>query len=159
MPGAFNLKTPRDLLAKLQRDLGRMREAPAHTDHTFNFFVTAEHLLDWLHPGDARKKQRAALRRGEVLLQVVSHIASGAKHFDQLSTHHTTVKGTIRRRAGYFGSGYFASNPFGAPYYGRRLLVVELAGDAKAALGPRIDALSLAEQVFAYWSAPGHVPE
>ena len=39
-------ETATDLLAKLARELGRMSESPADADVAFNFFVTAEHLLD-----------------------------------------------------------------------------------------------------------------
>lgn len=28
-----------------------MRQDPVNVDHAFNFFTTAEHMLDWLYPG------------------------------------------------------------------------------------------------------------
>ena len=72
MAGSFDLSTPRQLLAKLSRELDRLRTAPNDVDHAFNFFVTAEHMLDWLHPGNKGKARREAIRKGEVMLQVVS---------------------------------------------------------------------------------------
>lgn len=156
MPGVFDLTSPRDLLAKLSRELSRLRAAPNDIDHTFNFFVTAEHLLDWLHPGNTGKAQREAARNTEVLLQLVSHLASGAKHFDHLSPHHQAVADTGRRRS-------VLPNPIlrlltvGA-LYGRGPLGVALTGHAATTLGNWISALTLAERVHAYWTTPGRIP-
>lgn len=48
MTGVFGLTAPGELLAKLSRELNRLRTAPNDVDHAFNFFVTAEHIFDWL---------------------------------------------------------------------------------------------------------------
>ena len=64
LAGIFDLKTPKDLLEKLGRDLERLRAAPNDTDHAFNFFVTAEHMPDWLHPGNKGKRDRERKRQG-----------------------------------------------------------------------------------------------
>jgi hypothetical protein len=68
MVGAFDLSTPRPLLAKLSRELDRLQAAPNDVDHAFNFFVTAEHMLDWLHPGHSgkAKARREDIRKSEV---------------------------------------------------------------------------------------------
>jgi hypothetical protein len=63
MPGVFELRSPADLLAKLGRELERLRTAPNDVDHAFNFFVTAEHMLDWLHPGNKGKARRLRFER------------------------------------------------------------------------------------------------
>jgi len=51
MKGLFQLQTARDLLAKLGHDYERLRNSPNDAYVAFDFFVTAEHILDWLHPG------------------------------------------------------------------------------------------------------------
>jgi hypothetical protein len=79
--GVFQLKTPVDLYYKLDRELQRLREAPDDPDIAFNFFVTAWHILDWLHPGREGEPQRKRLREGSPLLRLMSHLANGAKHF------------------------------------------------------------------------------
>src|SRR5207244_6451318 len=83
--------TPRELLAKLGRELERLRAAPNDVEHAFNFFVTAEQLPDWLHAGNQGAPRRKAMRDSEVVLQLVSDLASGAKQFDHLSEHHQTA--------------------------------------------------------------------
>ena len=57
-PGVFGLKTPADLLQKMARELARLRDDPDNVDHAFNFFVTAEHMLDWLFPGEEHRATR-----------------------------------------------------------------------------------------------------
>jgi len=111
MAGIFDLTRSSDLLQKLGRELGRLQAAPDDVDHAFNFFVTAEHLLDWLHPGDRGKYQRKHTRDAGPMLQVVSHIANGAKHFDRLKKHHQSVASTTHQGS-YFADGYFARGYF-----------------------------------------------
>ena len=142
MPGIFELKSASDLLAKLGRELERLRAQPNDSDHAFNFFVTAEHMLDWKYPGSVNRRHREAERK-DPLLQLVSHIASGAKHFDNLSDHHRSVAvaGLIVRHP----------NPMMRRIFPDQLAVVA-GGSAGEALGDsRITALVLAERVYAYW--------
>lgn len=157
MPGIFDLTTPADLLLKLGRELERIRSAPDDADHVFNFFVTAEHILDWTHPGDAGKPQRKELRSTDPLLGLVSHIANGAKHFDRLKSHHASIQGTSRR-GGYFARGYFARGFFSRGYFAESTLTVALTGEAAKTFGLSISALDLAERVYSYWAAPGKIP-
>ena len=85
------LKTPRDLLRKMEHDHARMESEPSNEYAAFDFFVTAEHMLDWIHPGRNNKKVRESVRDSEVLLQVTSHIANGAKHFEATDSCHKSV--------------------------------------------------------------------
>lgn len=143
MPGIFGLLTPTDLLAKLGRELDRLRAAPNDIDHAFNFFVTAEHMLDWTYPDPTGKAKRKSLRENEPLLQLVSHLASGAKHFDNLSEHHQSVidTGIKHRHPSLMRQRMFPSQ-----------LCIIAGGDAGAALGgSKITALALAERVYGYW--------
>ena len=52
LKGLFSLRTPRDLIGKLEHDFNRLRTAdPASVEAqhaAFAFFVTAEHLPDSL---------------------------------------------------------------------------------------------------------------
>jgi hypothetical protein len=64
MIGIFDLIEPRHLFEKLGRELERLRSKPDDVDHAFNFFTTAEHMPDWLHPGYTKeaKSQRETKR-------------------------------------------------------------------------------------------------
>ena len=59
MKGIFELNTSRDLLEKLRFDVRQLENDPTNTYLAFNFFVTAEHMKDWLYPGKANKKARS----------------------------------------------------------------------------------------------------
>ena len=108
----------------------------------FDFFVTAEHLVDWHIPND-RQGQRA-LRESETILQVVSHIANGVKHFRATAPQHTSVADV--RRDNYADEGYADTG------YCGDVLTVELSPDEAALLGfQHIEAYQLALRVFAYW--------
>lgn len=90
--GFSTLATPADLLEKLKHDLSRIRQNLTHPYAAFDFFVTAEHLLDWKYPdtgGQWNKDNRTLLRTTTPLLRVVSHLANGAKHFK--ATRHKSV--------------------------------------------------------------------
>ena len=132
-----------------------MRAAPHDADHAFNFFVTAEALVDWLHPGD--RAQQKVLRASEPLLQAISHLASSAKHFDQLSRHHQSVGQTNLAGAPPPLLMYSLSNFPDHPIRGLHLRV-SLAGAAAAAFGQSVDAIELAERVLVFWSSPGKLP-
>jgi hypothetical protein len=60
----------------------------------FDFFVTADHMLDWILPdyaGQSQAQARKLRREGNRLLQVASHLGNGAKHFRVTARHHTAV--------------------------------------------------------------------
>jgi hypothetical protein len=156
MGGIFDLADPKDLLAKLGRELDRLRADPDDVDHAFNFFTTAEHMLDWLYPGNAGDSQRKHLRSSEPILATVSHLASGAKHFDKLSSHHKSVHGT-KREGGFCAKGFWASGSWAKGFWAEPRLTISLSGAAANDLGATITALALAEKVYAYWSVPGRV--
>lgn len=159
MAGAFDLSRPSDLLAKLQRELDRLRQQPENGDHAFNLFVTAEHMLDWLHPGQdpTARQARETLRSSDPLVELAAHLANGSKHFDKLSSRHRSVKAT-ERRGGWFAPSYNPRGWFGRGYFAEERLVVSLDGAAEARYGSEATALFLAEEVVKYWSVPGRVP-
>jgi hypothetical protein len=151
MPGIFTLHTVADLLAKLQHDHGRLHRAADDAFAAFDFFVTAEHLPEWMDP------PRPDLRQSDPLLQVVSHIASGAKHFEVSDKRHRSVAAS-GRQGRYWPARYFPRRYWGK-YWGVDTLYVELDGDAAAMLGPRVSAVKLADKVLDFWTARlGHTP-
>ena len=117
---------------------GRMDDEYA----AFDFFVTAEHLVDWYLPDN--EKARNKLRQSETLLQVVSHIASGAKHFRATRGQHTSVEDL--RRESYGDEGYVETG-----YWGD-VLFVDIAPSQAQVLGfQHIEAYQLALRVVSYW--------
>lgn len=142
--GFGSLKTPRDLVSKLEHDLRRIKEDPEDQYAAFDFFVTAEHIVDWCHP--ANRQGREDLRASSPLLRITSHIANGAKHFETTAKRHcsvTDVEVFHWVKPGYVEAGY-AEEP----------LVVQLSPDEASQLGRnRIDLPSLAQLVFEFWDA------
>ena len=150
MKGIFELNTPKDLLEKLRFDLHQLEKDPTNTYLAFNFFVTAEHMKDWLYPGKANKAGRESLENSSILLQVCSHVANGAKHFQVEAKHHSSVAATDKA-GGYWGSRYWASNYWPRRYFAKGRLTITLQGDAEQQLGSSIGALELAHRVIEFW--------
>ncbi len=64
--GFFELATPPDLLKKLRHDLSRVQQNLTDSYAAFDFFVTAEHILDWKYPdtgGNVNMQRRTTLRK------------------------------------------------------------------------------------------------
>jgi hypothetical protein len=143
MKGIFSLNTHIDLFGKLEREFEAMQRDPLNQDTAINFFITAEHMLDWLYPGDKNKKLRKEIRDGEVLLQLTSHLASNAKHFQAEAKQHKSVAETGQN--GYFARGYFKEGYF--PEW----LFVGLTDEVAAQLGKSIRVDDLAKRVLEFW--------
>lgn len=148
MRGLFELRKVGDLLAKLRHDHQRLQQAPNDAYVAFDFFVTAEHMLDWLYPGSSGRNQRSAERNSQLILQVVSHLATGAKHMVPEDSRHTSV-----RQASMIPSVYGHAQ-YGTGRYGADHLIIHLDGAAASQLGPSITPLDLAARVLEYWQ--GH---
>lgn len=140
--GFAELRVPRDLVKKLQYDLDRVLKSPKDHYAAFDFFVTAEHIPDWIHPDDqeARKK----IRSGSSLLRITSHLANGVKHFEAKAAHHQSVVDVKMSRyveAGYSEEGYF-EDP----------LIVYLTAKEQSDLGKNnIEVTDLARRVYEFW--------
>jgi hypothetical protein len=140
--GLFELQKPADLVRKLQHDLGRIADSPQDQYAAFDFFVTAEHILDWVHPHD--KAARESLRSGNPLLRITSHLANGGKHFQARAAHHQSVTGTEKDR--YVEEGYVEEGCFDEP------LVVHLSDNEAKEIGSQhIKVLDLAHKVVDFW--------
>jgi hypothetical protein len=139
----ISLTEPRHLLEKLEHDYERLVNAgdPIGREAqyaAFDFFVTAEHLCDWqkhTKPG-TRLTQLRDYPDGAL----VSHLASGAKHFRADDPRHVAANGT-RVSGAFFGRGYF-----GGSYFGQAQLVIDLQDGSTATV------LDVAARVLAHWS-------
>lgn len=147
MKGFAQLQGPADLLAKLVHDFERVRAAPDDTYAAFDFFVTAEHMVDWLIPDSLEVKQwsaRKAKRESSELLKITSHIANGAKHFQALADHHRCVA-ELKQENGGFDAHSFSSNSFSSASFQMHGLNIRLE------TGSVVHVLALAEDVLSYW--------
>ena len=157
MHGFFELKTPTDLLHKLEREYERWKSDPSNVDLAWNFFVTAEHLPDWLgrtHSGspllggDGINK----FRTDRPFLRICSHLANGGKHLVPRPDQHTSVDHTVREMTGFVEpgfveKGFFAEEP---------ALRVYLTPNELTALGrdtADVDALWLTDRIMEFWQA------
>lgn len=145
MRGIGQLGTPRDLLTKLTHDFARVNSSPSDTYAAFDFFVTAEHMVDWVLPGYGNRQAQAALRSSSPLLQVISHIASGSKHFVAEASHHHHVQHVDSP------PGAFHSEAFDPHASQTDALFVTLEGAAAAALGQQILVIDLAKKALGFW--------
>jgi hypothetical protein len=136
--GFFALRTPRDLLAKLEADHARLHRAdPTSVEAqyaAFDFFVTAEHLADWVAEVTNVSKTKLRSYPDGAL---VSHIANGAKHFRVDTGRHSTAKDT-RATVGAFQSNF-------QPGFTVSILIIELENGAKERV------LEVADRVLRHW--------
>jgi hypothetical protein len=144
--GFAELRVPRDLVKKLKYELDRILESPQDqyaAYAAFNFFVTAEHIVDWIHPDD--RKARKDVRSSSPLLRITSHLANGIKHFEAKAAHHQSVANVEKLRyveAGYAEEGYF-EDP----------LIIHLTTEEQGFFGQSsIEVAALAKKVYEYWN-------
>jgi len=139
MDGLFSLRTPQDLLAKLEHDFGRLEKAdptrPEAQYAAYDFFVTALHLADWQHKavGGSLASHRAYPEG-----PLVTHLGNGAKHFRVDTARHRTVADT--GSAGFFDPAFFDPAAFD---------VVRLVVDLED--GSTVDVMDIALRVLAHW--------
>lgn len=148
MPGIFQLRNAADLREKLRRDLAKLKAEPLDADAAFNFFVTAEHMLDWAHPGRAGKDGRTKAKQDSTLLRVCSHLANGAKHFEVEARQHDSISATNTVESIITILDIHSLTP---PFSLSPKLVVKLKGQAATELGSTIGAVVLAERVMEHW--------
>lgn len=151
MEGFFEMTTPTHLLQKLEREYEAWRQEPLNTDRAWNFFITAEHLPDWL----ARTASQSlgglkitAFKRQTPLLRICSHLANGGKHFRHSTAQHTSVAST-RQQKGWASPGWVSSGCATTP-----ALMVDLTPEEQQAFSSAeasIEALNLAADVLAFW--------
>jgi hypothetical protein len=145
MRGIGQLDTPQHLLAKLRRDFERVNSDPSDTSAAFDFFVTAEHMVDWVLPGYSNKEARKLLRESSSLLQAVSHVATGSKHFVAEAKHHQHVQHVDAP------PGAFDSRAFDPHAFYTNALFVTFDGPAADSLGDEMLVVDLAKQTLLFW--------
>jgi hypothetical protein len=132
----FELRTAGDLFRKIEDDLKAMEASPGDARLAFNFFVTIEHLPDWLGRRDLVKKT--------CLLRIISHLANGAKHFVLDNSRHNSVKNAE-------GSGYVEPDYMESGYF-EESLDVRLSADEATEMGVEvIDTVSLGQKAVQFW--------
>lgn len=135
MKGIFSLKTPEALIKKLFTDYELFAKKPSDPYLAFNFFITAEHIPDWI--GDK------SLKKSNAILRICSHIANGAKHFEV--NRHNSVTNT--EKVLYVDSGYVEEGYFEEP------LMIYLSADEAKELGfEYCEAIKVAELVRNFWA-------
>jgi hypothetical protein len=141
--GFFDLQTPQDLLQKLRRDFGRLKESPVDSYAAFDFFVTAYHMLEWRYRDRNKPDERTQTykKKENWFLPVCRQLANGAKHFQASGG---SVKDT-NVHDGAFDEA-FDSHAFDVSE-----LRVELDWEAAREFGPSIGVLKLAEKVLHFW--------
>jgi hypothetical protein len=152
MEGFFEMTTPAHLLQKLEREYEGWRQEPVNTDRAWNFFVTAEHLPDWLARTGPRLPKGFSYKKFKQensLLRICSHLANGGKHFRPTEEHKSVA--STHERPGFFEPGAFIEGFFESP-----ALMVDLTPGEQQALSSAeasIEALNLAADVLAFWQA------
>jgi hypothetical protein len=145
--GFGELKTPRDLVKKLEHDFERIRSTPQDQYAAFDFFVTAEHIVDWIYPTDKKKREE---QRALPLLGLISHIANGAKHFEATAKHHDFVTDVEKSR--YVEADYVEEDYFDDP------LLIHLSSKHQEYFGTScIEVITFAAKVLQYWRE--HAPK
>jgi hypothetical protein len=146
MKGFFTLQTPEDLLRKLEREYARLQADPTDVDCAWNFFVTAEHLPDWLSQGTGQLPTGEKLKdfkEGCLLTRICSHLANGGKHFAPFP-YHDSVSAIVHDSV--FEPGVYEPGLF------EEWLSVHLTPHEVAAFGQAtVDVRKLAGEVLAFW--------
>lgn len=145
MEGFFDLQTPEHLLHKLEWEYTQWQDHPLNTYRAWNFFVTAEHLPDWIARTGPRIPKGFSIndfKQEKSLLRICSHLANGGKHF-RPKDEHTSVAST-RQQPGWVPPGWVELPA----------LMVDLTPNEQRALSSpsaSIEAFSLATDVLAFW--------
>jgi hypothetical protein len=127
-----------------------LKESPIDSYAALDFFVTAYQMLNWLHPGGSNKAKRKQMERDSNLLQIISHLANGSKHFQATHPQHVSVKDTNVKISG------FDPNSFDSKVFDVGELRVELDGEAAREFGASIGVLELADQTVHFWEEHVH---
>jgi hypothetical protein len=157
MKGLFGLKTPKGLLQKLEREYAKLQANRIDEDTAWTFFVTADHLPDWLARTDPKSSGGDNInefKRGHPVTRVCENLANGARHFrpnvrpkDKLNI---SVLGTGCEMTGYVEDGYYAEEPT-LPVYLTSPEVVEFQKAGIRYARAKIEVPWLATHVLAFW--------
>lgn len=105
----LELRTPRDMLEKARREHTR-RTAAFDIDHVFNFFVTANHIRDYVEKTQAVPQAKVELLFEDQDLRDCRDLCDKTKHL-RLTKR---ADPTTHKWSGTFGGPLFGVLPFGA---------------------------------------------
>ena len=138
--GFYTIKTPEELLNKARRDFDKLQNDKSNVDLAFNFFVTIEHMPDWLR---MNRQSIKAIKDSSPALRVCSHLASGIKHFEPFDDY-KSVKSV--REDSVFEDGVFEDGVY------EKWLTVNLDGDEIVEFGKKqLNAIELGQGILKYW--------
>jgi hypothetical protein len=153
--GLFTLRTYEHLLHKLEWEYAQWQKDPLNAYVAWNFFVTAEHLPEWLARAGGPRLPKgfsySKFKQEKPLLRICSHLASGGRHFSPRPTQHKSVASTRQRPRAFFEPGAFFKE--GAFFEGQALMVDLTQDEQKvfSLLEASVEALHLATDVLAFW--------
>lgn len=134
------MKTPEDLLNKAKRDFKKLKNDNSNIDLAFNFFVTIEHMPDWLRLDRQSKK---TIKDSSSILRVCSHLASGIKHFEPFDNY-KSVKSV--KEDSVYEDGVFEDGTF------EKWLTVNLNGDEIVKFGQnKLNVIELGQSILKFW--------
>ena len=152
--GLFTLATIGQLFEKLGMDLKDLQADPHDVRRAFNFFVTADHMVDWARPDKTFRdgeRARTELREQCWLLPLVYQISSGAKHFRALAPTHKSLAGTKTKSRAVFAEPQIGTRKV-FDKTTRLTFTIELGPDVAQKYGKsEIDVPVLAAKVFEWW--------
>jgi hypothetical protein len=143
--GFAALRQPGDLYRKLVHNRRRMQFKPRDVYAAFDFFVTAEHMRDWVLPGNKNGAAREALGKDNVILRLVSHLANGSKYFQAEDKRHRSVEDV--QEDGYADADYVEDD-----YWEQTLLIHLLPAEQEALGAPFITSVELADRTLQFWA-------
>jgi hypothetical protein len=138
--GFAELQSPKDLLEKLRHDLRRLEHTSHNQYAAFDFFITADCMVDWIFLGECGSL--SSFRKNNPIVKITSHVANGAKHFK--ANQHDSVLDIVKKR--YAAKGYVKEGYFADP------LLFYLDEEGINLFGvTEIEAYELAQKVFEFW--------
>lgn len=139
----FDLKSARDLFAKLQRDAEAL-DQQVTSDRLFNFVVTGYSMIDWIKndpnvPAPAKTAAVVDGLRNDRWLRVCGDLANACKHFTLQKR--SPVTASARSESGY-GAGRFGHGGYG---------IGEESIDIQLNDGASLQCLELVKNVLETW--------
>lgn len=139
--GFIELVSVSDFWNKLKFDYSILKQNSDDIYSTFNFFLTAHHLIDWMFEG-IHTSDRQELSK-QPLLKICSQIANGIKHFEIDKTRHNSIKTIEKER--YIDEDYIEDDYFESP------IIIFLDKEHQSEFGNSIRMEDLAEKLMDFW--------
>lgn len=166
---AFGLKSPAELIEKLEREINRLRAAEKpgsedhkrQADHAINCALTAWHISDWVFVAGLKTSSVRANSLGNFQKQLIGEcselgiwkdLANGSKHFKIDKPEHSNVSKTTDRKTVGGGLTRSLTRPLTRPVVrnltgGYTVLVVEVSMKD----GTKMKAETLFDNTLSYW--------